>query len=338
MMLKSCLVFVFFIEICCASRIEQKTVKLTYNSLVMRIKNQCGCDDWQEGVLKYYEGTTNTSKTYPGPTNQAEPVMSAFGIFLNKLLDLTTGDFTILSPSSTAILDAMSKLTKMSGSYNNLFREATNALPQLSDDLKKIISNLSDNIGESITNLMNDAITDLEQSILHYAFLFRKCGVEHFGNDLAQSLSYEPITRKTRVLMNLIALIGETAIYDCKFTTTKILESLAVMTLISNYYFIGAHSMNVVSQAVLHEQSQSIPDKLYVSLITMAPLLQTLADVIDTIDKALKENLEQVFNRLVNFTIAFNAKLNDSFGPFDGVTTTMGHITDTFLEATARTR
>lgn len=263
--------------------------------------------------------------------------MSAFEVFLSKLLDLTEVNSKILSLSTTAILDAMSKLSKLGGTYGNLFKEATKALPQLSDDLKKIISNLSQNVGELITNLVNDAITDVERSILHFAFLFEKCGVEHFGNDLAQSLNYEPITKYTQVLMNLIALVVETSIYDCNLATPKILESLAVITLISNYYFIGAQSFNVVSNALLHEQDQSIPDKLYVSLTTMKPLLQDMADVIDAIDKST--NLEQVFKRFVNFTVAFNTKLSNSFGCFDGVPmTNVGQITVMLLEATSAAR
>ncbi|KAG4065094.1 hypothetical protein HA402_007491 [Bradysia odoriphaga] len=325
-------------QVCSASRPVQNSAKLTYQSLVMRIKKECSCDDWQDGVLKYYEGCTNTSKKYPGPTNQAEPVMSSFEIFLNKLLDLTTVNSTILSLSSTAILDAMSKLSKMGGSYGNLFRESTNTLPQLTDDLKTIVSNQTENVGPLITNLMNDAITDLEQSILHYAFLFRKCGAEHFGNDLAKELNYEPITKHTQVLMNMIALIAETSINDCNLGTPKIFESLAVITLISNWYFIGAHSINVVTQAMLHARSQSIPDKLYVSLTTMAPLLRNMADVIDSIDRALNDDLEQVLERLVNFTIDLNSKLSDICGPFDGVATDVGQITDALSEAASKIR
>ncbi|XP_037035325.1 uncharacterized protein LOC119073736 [Bradysia coprophila] len=339
MMLKLCLVLIFFVEACNASRtVLKSTAKLTYQSLVMRIKNECGCDDWQDGVLKYYEGCTNTSKKYPGPTNQAEPVMSSFEIFLNKLLDLTTVNSTILSLSSTAILDAMSKLSKMGGSYGNLFRESTNTLPQLTDDLKVIVSNQTKNLGPLITNLMNDAITDLGQSILHYGFEFRQCGAEHFGNDLAKDLNFEPITKHTQVLMNMIALIGETSINDCRLGTPKILESLAVITLISSWYFIGAHSINVVSQAILHARSQSIPDKLYVSLITMAPLLRNMADIIDSIGRALDDNLEQVLESLVSFTLDLNSKLSDICGSFDGVATNVGQITNALLEAASKTR
>lgn len=304
---------------------------------MIRLKNECGCNDWQDGVLKYYEGCTESIKVYPGPTDQSKNIMTTFGVFLNKLLDLTTSNSTILSSSSTAILEAMSNLSKMGGSPGKLLNEAMKTLPKLSDDLRKIISSLSDKIGEQTTHLMNDAITDLELSIRHFALIFRKSGVEHFGNDLGMNSDYEPVTKRVQVLMNMIALIAETTLNDCKIATSVLFESLTVLTLISNYYLIGAHSINVVAQGVLHSTSQPIPDKLHVSLVALAPCLQQMADVINKIDKAFQENLVQVLTDLVSFTISFNSKLDDLFGCFEGVNTTVGAITGILSTAVSKT-
>lgn len=311
--------------------VERKTPQLTYQTLVNRIKEECSCNDWYDGVLKYYEGTSQTGQLYPGPTNQAEPLMSAFEVFLNKLLDLSATNSTILSSSSTAILDGMSKLSNMGGSYGNLLKISASILPQLSDELKAVISNLSDNIGRSTTVLMNNAITDLVESILHFAFIFQKSGVEHFANGLAKNVDFQPIIKYSQVLLNVIALVAETTINDCSIATPKVLESLAVITLISNWYFIGAHSINVVVQAILHTASQNIPDTLHVSLLTIDSVLRPMADMIDVIDKALERDIVQALTRLVSCTISFNMKLDVILGPFDGVATSVGYITDTLL-------
>lgn len=199
-----------------ASQTEKSTVKLTYQSLVMRMKRECSCNDWQDGVLKYFVGCSQSAKEFPKPPDQAENVMSTFEIFLNKLIDLTTSNSTILSSSSTAILEPMSMLSKMGGSPGNLLNESINTFPQLSDD------------GQLMTHLMNDAITDLQHSIMHLGMLFRKSGVEHFGNGLGTRADYEPVTKCAQVLMNTIALIAETMLDDCKIATPDIFESLTV--------------------------------------------------------------------------------------------------------------
>lgn len=314
-----------------ASQSENTTKKLTYQSLVLRLKEECSCNDWHDGVLKYYEGCSKSAKDYPGPSGQSENVMSTFGIFLNKLLDLTASNSTILSSSSTAILDAMSSQSELGGSFGHLLNECIKSLPQLSDDLRKIISNLSYNIGPLTTCLMNDAITDLEHSIRHFAAMLQNSGVEHFGNSLGMNLDYEPVTLCAQVLMNMIALIAETTLYNCKIATHNIFESLTVLTLISNWYLIGAHSVNVVSQGILRTASQPIPEKLNVSLVAVAPLLQPMADVIDAIDEASEENLVHVLKRLVDFTVSMNSKLDPVFGLFEGVATSVGQITEALL-------
>lgn len=317
---------------------EKSTVKLTYHSLVMRMKSECCCNDWQDGVLKYFDGCSQSAKEFPKPSAQAENVMSTFEIFLNKLIDLTTSNSTILSSRATATLEAMSMLSKMGGSPGNLLNESMNTLPQLSDDLMKIISSLSENIGQLTTHLMNDAITDLQHSIMHFGMLFRKSGVEHFGNGLGTKADYEPVTICAQVLMNTIALIAETTLDDCKIATPDIFESLIVLTLISNWYLIGVHSVNVCAQGILHSTSQLIPDKLYVSLVTIGPFLQPMAHAIDGIGNALVEELADVLTSLVSITISFNSKLFDLFGQFEGVASSVGQITDTLLTAINKAR
>lgn len=257
--------------------------------------------------------------------------MSVFEVFLNKLLDLTASNSTILSSSTTEILDAMSQLSQMGGSSGNMLNECLKRLPQLSNDLRKIVTSLSDNIGNVTTCLMNDAITDLEHSISHYGTLFQKSGVEHFGNGLGMNVDYEPVTKCAQGLMNMIALVAETTLYDCKIATPKILESLTILTLISNWYLIGAHSVNVLSQSILCTVSQPIPEKLQMSSVAIQPFLQPMADAIYVIDNASETNLVQLLTRLVNITISMNSKLDAEFGLFDGVATSVGQVTDALL-------
>lgn len=320
-----------------ASRNEENTVKLTYQSLVIRMKKECSCNDWQDGVLQYYVGCSQSAKEYPAPYNQSDNVMNTFEIFLNKLLDLTASNSTILSTSSTAILEAMSMLSKMGGTPGNLLNECLKTLPKLSDDLRTVVSRLSVNVGQLTTRLINKAITDLQHSIMHFGTMFQDSGVEHFGNGLAKNADYKPVAKHAQVLMNMIALIAETTLNSCDITSTKIFDSLTILTLISNWYLIGAHSINVVAQGVLQLTSQLIPDNLYASLLTIGPILQPMADAIGAINIALIESQVEVLTSLVNITVYLNSKLDDLLGCFEGVDTTVGEITYSLLTTVNKT-
>lgn len=226
----------------------------------------------------------------------------------------------------------MSKLSKVGGSYGNLFSVATSVLPQLSIDLKEVVSSVSENVGRSTTDLMNNAITDLVQSILQFAFTFQKCGVEHFGNGFASKANYESVTKSVQMLMNVLALVIEITINNCNIGATKMFESLTALTLIAHYFLIGAHSFNVVAQAILHTASQEVPDTMHASLVCLAPFLELMAEPIGAIDKTVENDiLLNVLQRFVNVIVSFNTKMEDLFGPFDGVSVTVGQITDSLL-------
>lgn len=74
------------------------------------------------------------------------------------------------------------------------------------------------------------------------------------------------------------------------------------------------------------------------SLVTIGPFLQPMADAIDQFDNALVEKLAQVLTSLVSITISFNSKLYELFGSFEGVPSTVDQITDTLLTAVNKGR
>lgn len=302
-----------------------------------RKKNECCCtsspvDAWKEGVQQYYEGTSKVAKKLSVRTyDEAETIMNAFQMYLTKLIYFTNSNSTVLSTKSAAILEALSKLNKLHQSPTTILKETERALPKLIEDYTKIVASLSEVIGQ-LTIPVNDSLNDLEGSIIHF--------IKEFFNSSAlgfrKKVDFKPVIKHAQVLINTIALIAETVLDECNLATPNVYESLTVLSLILIHLLISVQGVNICTQEVLYSRSLDIPVVLNVCLLPMISFAKEITDSVVSIKLPLTESIADLLTKLVELTIFLNSILDELFGVFEGVTLTVGQITQSLSKSLFR--
>lgn len=100
--------------------------------------------------------------------------MTGFQIFLTKIIAFSNSNSTTLSSSSTAILGALSQLSKLASSPNNIIEEFDKVVSGLVKSYNEVVSYLSATIGEELTCCVNYVMSDLDSSLRQYIDEFRQ--------------------------------------------------------------------------------------------------------------------------------------------------------------------
>lgn len=136
-------------------------------------KNENCSNKWEEGVKRCYDGCAKVLNNFPGPTyDMGVTVITSFKTHTDKLEVLTKSNSTIIPSRSTAILEAISLLSKLGISPNYLLYQFGKAMPKMSSAYRQIVAELSGCIGE-LTVPVNDIITKIENSTITTIKQFR---------------------------------------------------------------------------------------------------------------------------------------------------------------------
>lgn len=298
---------------------------------LLQIKNECSCnDDWEKGVQQTYDGCAKVFSSYRGPTKEiGETVITSFETYIKILKNWNQSNSTILSTSSTAILQAIGLLSNVGVSASYLLNENSKATPDLVSAYTKIVTNLSKNIGK-LTDPINEGIREFGRLSVESTKQFQHRFVEQ-----KSEIDFKVIMKCGQLLANTIGLIVETALNDCGCVTiaNDTYEAIAVLVYILNDCFLSIQGIIVSMAAVLYSESDGITDFIHNCLLALDPFVQGIADSINSMTTGMDiaKCVRGLLTSLVDLIRPLNDRLDDLLGPFEGTKITVAHVRKNLL-------
>lgn len=283
---------------------------------------------WKKGVQEYYDGCRKVAMNFRGPTYiLADNVMNSFEIYLTKLIYLSNSNSTLLTSSTTAILQSLSKLNKLKKSALDVIKEANEVVLKLVEEFNDITSKLSNTIGE-LADSFNDALNDLGCSLSTFLNEFLRSGITGY----IKKVDYEPVLRQCQKLLNTVALIAETLLNECGFATHDVYEAVTVLSLICVYFVLVVQGMNSCFQNVLYEQKLTISQNIESCSMSMDYIVLEATQSLASVTYPFNQSIKGLLTKIVNITIFINTMFKNVLGLFEGVPISVGQITQNLLK------
>lgn len=252
--------------------------------------------------------------------------MKAFEVYLSKLIYFANSNSTVLTSSSTSILEALSKCNKLETSGYVIIAEFNKTASGVVKDFTVIVSQLFDIIGE-LTYPVNNALNDFDCKMKRFTTEFL-----NVADGLVKEVDYEPVIKESQVFVNTVAFIAETLLNECKSATDDVYEAVTVLSLILSYVVIVTQGINCCAQSVWYEQKCVIPENVEKCSVTLEYLVAEVAQSVAAVTFPFIDSITPLLTSLVNLTMFLNSIFKDIFGLFTGVAITSGQITKNLLK------
>lgn len=259
--------------------------------------------------------------------------MVAFEMYLTKLIYFTSSNSTVLTSSSNAILDSLSKCNKLERSGLNIVKEFHKVVLGLVEELNElVITKLSYIIGE-LTGPVNDALNDLGFTFSNFMREFLQSGLTGFRKEV----DYEPVLKQLQKLLNTVALIAETLLNECELANREVNEAVTVLTLICVYFTIAVQGINTCVQDVLYEQKCTISQNIESCSMSLEYVVMEVTQYVDSVTFPYTESIKALLTNLVNITLFLNGTWKQYLGVFEGAAVTVGKIKKNLSKSVFRT-
>lgn len=299
----------------------------------------CQCDDddgnaeWIEGVQAYYNGVRKASWNFRGPSKDlADAAVNSLADYMKKLIFFANSNSTVLNSSSKAMLESLSKCSKVGSSDFTIIDEFDKVLLGIVQDFTVIVSKLSPIIGE-LTCPFNKALNNFGCTQTRFMDEFLMCYV---GGSVKR-IDYAPVIEESQVLTNTVALIADTLLNECKSATQDVYEAVTVLTLILDFVLIVTQGIDSCAQSVTYEEESVVPEKVEICSVTLVYLVVEVTQSITAVTFPFVDSITTLLTNLVNITIQLNATLKDIFGLFKGVEITVEQITKNLSKTVSAT-
>ncbi|XP_037040138.1 uncharacterized protein LOC119077082 [Bradysia coprophila] len=286
----------------------------------------CLCEDvsWKQDIQNYYNGCRTATWEFRGKAYcLADSVVNSLEEFLTKLIFFTNSNSTIVTTSSTTMLNTLSKCKKLNRSGMNIIFEFQKVLPAIIKDFNEVATKLSNHIGEltssftKVLGSLGSVFTNFMKEFLENCRLF-KC---------EKQVDYKPVLKKCQKLMNTVALIGETLLNECEAEATQeVYDAVLVLDLICLYMAIAVPGINSCVMDVLYEHDYPISKYVKSSALVFDYALVELTKAVSAIVFPITKTVQNLLTVFVNITMSLNKLAIDILGLFDGVEITVGEI------------
>ncbi|KAJ6645907.1 hypothetical protein Bhyg_01116, partial [Pseudolycoriella hygida] len=262
-------------------------------------------------VQQTYDGCKRVSTNLFGRSGElGAHCIELMEVYITKLIHFSTSNSTMLTSGSSTMLALLSKCKKIDESGFKAIEEFSKVLKAIVDGFNKIVANLSGNIGK-LTHSIIETLNSLEVS--HSSFMTKF--IEADCADSRRKVDYEPVFKEFQKLVNVIALIVETLLNDCKPPTREVQEAVLILCVAYDYFVIAVQGINACAQDVYYRDGTSAASKR----------VKKVSDVLDYIAVETAQSLESVvftstksvnafLKHIVNITVFFNSSLKDIFG------------------------
>jgi len=308
---------------------NDETVSFSVEKVWQSYKKKGDCfkfdddNEWKEGIQQYYDGSITATKNFCGPSyDQADTVVKAFKIYVTKLIYFTNSNSTVLASISHAILKSISQGRKLGISALVIIKQFDRIVLGLVEQFNDIVTKLSDIIGK-LADSFNDDLNELGCAFSNFMKKFIKNGLTGYRH----KVEYEPVLKRFQKLVNTVALFAETLVNHCELATSEVNEAVTILTLIVEYFAISVHGVNTCYQSLLHERKYILPQKILSSSVALDYVLHAITRAVDSVVFPFAETITALLTQIVNITMFLNTTLKDVLGIFEGVTITVGEIT-----------
>lgn len=277
----------------------------------------------KKDVQEYYDGCRKATWDFLGPSHDlADNVIKSLEVFITKLISFANSNTTVLASSSHAILESISKCSKLGLSGFNIIKEFNKVASAIVKDFNDVVAKLSDIIGQ-LADSVNDALSNLGCAYSNFMSDF----IKREKTGLRNEVDYEPVLKQFQKLINTVVLIAEILLNECELVTRAVDEAVTILTLIVQFLAIATQGINSCYQTVLYEMNCTVPQMTELCSVPMENVLLGVTRTVDSVTFPYTETSKAQLTNIVNITISFNGALKDIIGPFEGVTLNIGVIT-----------
>ncbi|KAG4075546.1 hypothetical protein HA402_003371 [Bradysia odoriphaga] len=297
----------------------------------------CPVEDapWVKGVEGHYNGCHDAVEKFCGKAKVAGDVaVRSLKEYLAKLIYFTDSNSTIVTTSSTGILNSLSKCINLNDNGLNIIVEFNKVFLSIIEDFVEVTVPLEIYIGDDLTCALTDAIRDLGRIFSNYMNEFlNSCRL--FG--CRKKIDYECVLKQLQKLMNTVALINETLLNQCEEATQEVRESVMVLDLLYCYLAIAVQGIYSCSLDALNARNIVVSKTVKSSTISFEYALVEVTQAICDITLPLGSNIAKLLTAFVNITMALNSTLKSIFGLVGGVGLTVGEIAKNLLKGVTAT-
>lgn len=278
------------------------------------------------GVQEFYTRTRTVTWKFRGPSyNLADNAVTSLENFLTKLIFLASTNATVLTDSSTSILETMSK-RKVGKSSLLILISYEQAFANIVKNFKEIVSKFSEFIGK-LASTFNDVLIRLSCVLSNFMKRFLKCTTLQCKVEL----DYTRVIRQYQRLMNTLAIIAETLINKCDDAAThRAYQAVTILSIIFNYFTMTVQGINTCVQDIIFEESGTIAVNIRSLSESMQYVVIEITQAVSRISFPFTKTIKELLTHLVNMTMAFNTSVKGILGVFRGVAITAGEISQNF--------
>ncbi|XP_037036947.1 uncharacterized protein LOC119074777 [Bradysia coprophila] len=297
----------------------------------------CPVEDapWAKGVEGHYNGVKGATDKFCGKAKDIGDVaVRSLGEFIEKLIYFTDSNSTIVTTSSTGILNSLSKCINLNRSGMNIIVEFNKVYLSIVDDFVNVAKSLTDYIGDELICSFTDAIRALGREFSNYMNAFLK-SCRLFG--CRKKIDYECVLKRLQTLMNIVALINETLLNKCEKATQQVHESVMVFDMLYCYMAITVQGVYSCALDVLNERDIVVSQTVKSSTLSFEYALVQVTEAICSVTLPLGDSIKELLTAFVNITMALNSTLKSIFGLVGSVGLTVGDITKNLLKGVTTT-
>lgn len=189
--------------------------------------------------------------------------------------------------------------------------ECVKSIPSSMSAYRKIVSSLSNNIGE-LVHPINDGFEDLERLWQDVTKQFQN---RHRISGNEETIDFKEIMKCGQQLANTIGLIAESVLDDCGCVTISndTFDSIALLIIMLNDCLVGIQFLIISMASTLHSES-GIPDFLHSSLLSLDPFVQDVGDAIMSMTTDINRSVRVLLTKVVGLLSPLNKALNSLLG------------------------
>lgn len=230
---------------------------------------------------------------------------------------------SLMSERSILLLNTIALLSELKDDPVKMLIEFFKALPEISSNLRRIVSSLSGSMGK-LTVPINEAITGLERSLNKLLNEFLSNGVKNLAR--GKKTDFEHVIKAVQKLANVIASISKITMKHSELATIDVREAETILNLIFLHCLIMVQGTHITIGSLVYSSTKYLPRTIDSSIHSMDIWITGVIGSIVSIADSFQESVGNLLQTCVNLTTLFNTKLENLSGIVVGVTLSVEKI------------
>lgn len=249
-----------------------------------------------------------------------QTIFTSYSVQIENLIALNKTKTSILSTRSTALLNVLSTLSNIDNNPRYLLLQLKNVCLQKKSLYCKIVSSLSEYIGELKQPIMQVVVV-VQNSTFACLNQFEGRFSER-KQQRSEKINFNLMATSVRNNTNTIAFFVDTAINnsDGLELADETYEALTILTFISNLQVLAVHGTNANMGTVLLSETKNVSPFLQSCFEAFEPLVDDITKLISSASFDSVKHLKNYLKKYAKIIDSHNASMTKLLGPFEGVT------------------